>query len=232
MKPTTLTKSLLTFFGAAALATSVQAATIVQGGLDTIAFEAEIGSIDNTFDNAALGWEVDGVTAPLAGASGGSLVVAAENHSAAPANTITYNIDFTKTGNYDAWFRAAYTTQDYENFNDTAVNNDSFYYEDGTIGDAPSWREMNGISGLSDTVWLWFKGTTTVVVGSAGTTDWLISNREDGFIIDRLVLIHEDDVNPVNDAFLDGLSNSAVPEPSSAALLGVAGLALILRRKR
>jgi hypothetical protein len=214
---------------------SATAATILQSGSNTIAFEAEIGDIDNSFDTALFGWEVDGVTTPLAGASGGSLVVATEDSTtAAPSNTITFDIDFTKTGNYNTWFRVAYTTQDYEDSRDSGANNDSFHYESGSIDDMTlSWTTMNSIP-ISISAWAWVNGSSIASVGTAGASSWLVSNREDGLVLDRIVLVHSDETATVSAAFLDGLSNNAtaVPEPSSTVFLGLGGLALILRRRR
>jgi hypothetical protein len=215
---------------------SATAATIDQSGSNFIAFEAEIGDIDNTYDTPSIGWLVDGVTTPPAGASGGSLVVSTENNSDGdpqPHNTLTYNIDFTKSGSYSFWFRAAFTGQGYEDTRTNAPNNDSFYYESGTIDDATlEWTTLNSLSVLSDTSWKWYNGGANIDVSAAGASSWLISNREDGMILDRIVLVHPDYTGTVDAAMLDGLANNPVPEPSTLSLAVLGLIGLIRRRRR
>jgi hypothetical protein len=205
---------------AGVMACTAQAGLIITPGASdtTIAFEAEIGTIYNFYDDPSKGWVVDGVSSPAAGASGGSYVVATENHYTdpdIPHNSIAFSINFAKTGNYTLYYRDAYTTQDFEDPRDDAANNDSFYYEDGALGGAWTFEEENSIPGISASSWDWANGPSDdITVSSAGTQMWVVGNREDGFMLDRFVLVHEDETATVDDAFLDGLANTQlVPEP-------------------
>jgi hypothetical protein len=215
---------------------SVQAAIIAPEATDnTIAFEAEIGEIDNTFSDPAIGWEIGAGTAPTS-ASGASWVAATEDAgSTAPRNTMSYSINFQKTGTYTVHYRVAFTTVDFQDARDAAANNDSFYYENGAIGGGTSYQERNSIP-VSASSWTWNSGLSNdITVGSSGVTDWLVSNREDGFVIDRFVLVHDDETATIDAAFLDSLDNTnVVPEPGSLALgaIGLLGLVGFTRRKR
>lgn len=217
-------------------ADSMQGATIVQDDNDYIAFETEIGDIDNSDGtqppSANPGWIVDGVTTgPMpANPSGDSYVVNTDNDLGnAPNDTLAYEIDLLNDGGYTAYFRYAYTTQNYEGADDRANQNDSWYYQSGS--DGASWTRMNGV-GPSLTAWKWRAGGDDVTFSATGTVDWLVSSREDGAILDRIVLISEDNTNTISDTYLDSLDNSTVvPEPATAALLGLAGIALLRRRR-
>jgi hypothetical protein len=232
-------RALLAIAGLVVLAaSSVPAATIYQSGSNLIAFEAENADINNDFDTAGIGWLVNGVTSPPAEASGGSLVVANENNTNAndnPHNQLSYAIDFTKTGTYSVWYRVAFSSQGYEDARGDSGNNDSFYYEKDTIADATmTWQEINGIGGLSTSGWTWGTNAATLNVSSTGSQDWIVTNREDGLILDRLVLVHADHSGTVDAAFLDNLANSPVPEPSTLALatLGLLGMISFGRRRK
>jgi hypothetical protein len=206
------------------LAAPARGDLIVQNDDHYVAFEAETGDIDNSSGtqppSANPGWVVDGVVSPPSGASEGSFVVNTDTTlEAAPNDTLTYTIVLSNHGAYTPWFRAAYTTQDYELSTDPANVNDSWYFQSGL--DGVNWTEDNG-NPVSATEWKWFNGGASVTFSSAGTVDWVVSSREDGLILDRIVLISEDNPDTVDDAYLDGLANS-IPEPNTFVLFG-AGL--------
>ena len=218
------------------LVCAADAATVIapDAADNTIAFEAEIGLIDNSFGSSTLGWQVDAGTSP-GGPSGGSWVANTENETATvPTNLLSFDINFQKTGGYTIYYRAGYTTVDFQDSRDSAGDNDSFYYEAGPLGGATNFIQQNSIAGLSNTEWVWRNGSNNnITVGASGILNWSVTGREDGFVIDRFVLVHEDETATINATFLDGLSNaSVIPEPSQGVLMGLAGLALSRRRRR
>jgi hypothetical protein len=216
------------------IATGLAGAAVIQQDGNAVGIEAEIGTIDNSHDHADRGWIVDGVTDgnyPIPPASGGSYVANTENHTSVPAsgnNLLSFDITFSNPGAYTPWFRAAYTMQDFEDSGDADGSNDSFYYDAGDVSDTSrSWEEMNGLLVVTDQ-WKWFQGGADVSIGSAGQVTWVLSSREDGLLLDGMVLIHEDNPDTIDDAYLD----AHVPEPATLALAGLGSLAMVLRRRR
>ena len=65
------------------------------------------------------------------------------------------------------------------------------------------------------------------MTSAGGAVTWEIGARENGFDMDAFALVTTGQV--VTDAELDAAV--AVPEPSTTALLGLGGLALLLRRR-
>lgn len=230
MKTTIQWATLVTMLMVSASAAS---AAIVQDNLYYVAFEAEIGTIDNSGGSPDAGWVVNGVTTGNmpADPSGESYVVNTDNSTAdAPNDILSFELSLITTGNYTGWFRIAYTDQDYEQSSDASNVNDSFFYQNGT--DAQDWRRDDNSPKLD--AWQWVKGDggdDDINFASTGPRTWQISSREDGLIMDRIVLISENNNDNVDAAYLDGLANS-IPEPGTLALLGLGGLAALVRRRR
>jgi len=225
---------------AVVIASAAQASLVITPGPTdtTIAFEAELGTIDNSYGDPTKGWVVDGVTSPATGASGGSYVVATEHTTSSPPhNTLTFNIKFAKTGTYTLWHRNAYTTQDFDDTRNSASNNDSFFYEDGTLGDATKTYETLNSYTTSTSAWEFDSAPSNdITIGSTGITSWIVGNREDGSMLDRFVLVHEDEPATVNETFLEALANTTVvPEPTTLliwSLLAGLGVGLGWRRRK
>lgn len=172
-----------------------------------------------------------------AGASLGNYATTATNGST-PDNTATYDVTFIEPGDYALYARVLVESN--------SANNDSFFAPDG-FGTNPD-ITVNNIAGNGDD-WLWinlFTGSTadgadsftdTVPlfnVADAGTFQFTIGGREDGFWIDKFVFSTE---NNLNSEQLDGVvttAPSAVPEPSTFVLaaFGLLGLAFFGWRKR
>jgi len=183
-----------------------------QPGADYVAFEAESGQ---PADHARSGWVVDGVAQPPIGASRGSYVVNTKHEkgkSPNPNNSLAYSINFPAVGAYTAYFRLAYTTDNFEHAGDHHANNDSLYYENGNVGSQSSFHMLDkpnrvgGGPGISNVEWRWFKGSAgDLVVQSTESRTWMIYGREDGMMIDRVVLSRQNDLGA---AQLDELANS------------------------
>ena len=215
-KNNTQTKSTLAaVMGAFALAVSSSHAAIV-------AFEAESGTLGSEFDP------------PLAdaGALGGFYITTeTDNGGSTPGSdafTVSYSISVA-ADTYDVYVRAR--------IGDGNPNDDSFYYAKSFADADPTasgdWHLGNGLSSTGIPVgstgpFGWGKMAGTVTSGAGGTVQWEIGAREDGFDMDAFALVTTGQV--VTDAELDAAVT--IPEPSAAALLGLGGLALILRRRK
>ncbi|WP_227021204.1 PEP-CTERM sorting domain-containing protein [Oceaniferula marina] len=89
---------------------------------------------------------------------------------------------------------------------DTVTIDDSIFSSGGTVPETVTLSNLNLNTGTS---------------GVAGQTLWL-----------ELAAVNPGGIDPSNQALVDNVSVSAIPEPSSTALLGLGGLALILRRRK
>ncbi|NWK55596.1 PEP-CTERM sorting domain-containing protein [Verrucomicrobiaceae bacterium N1E253] len=122
----------------------------------------------------------------------------------------------------------------------------AFYWVAGWVdGNDPTgnnqWDFAAGLASGNTSEYLWNEGTQTQASDFAGTVMVEEGNRR-LFMIDLgnvavdgsgELAIYIDD-NPGNDdrTWYDGVGYQTVPEPSSAALIGLGGLSLILRRRK
>ena len=127
---------------------------------------------------------------------------------------MVYVIDFATPGEYTAYFRVAFTAHEFDRAVAGPGGNDSFFYENGDVGPSASFRLVNSIEGIGSEHWKWFKQSSRDIrVRSAGSSTWKIIGREDGMMIDRIVLSARDDLREVQ---LDDLSNSQVKKQMEA----------------
>mgnify|MGYP006272317491 FL=1 len=217
---------LMTIAALAITASASSAATIIQDDANYIAFEAEVATIDNSFGTPSTGWVVDGATVFPSSPSEGSFVVTTERTTGSPpTNLLTFDITLINDGGYRPWFRVAYSNEDTTS---SSGFHDSWYFQSGL--DGGGWKEDNGNS-VNTSSWTWHNGGADVTFSSTGSASWAVSSREDWLIIDRIVLISEDNTDSVDAAYLDGLENSVIPEPASLALFGLGGLMILARRR-
>jgi len=139
---------------------------------------------NNSASDPLLGWVLNGVSEPLPpfGASRGGYLVNTENlfleesidGFSTTTNTLGYDIDFQKTGEYRIYFRASFTTEDFQGTSDLPTGNDSIYWGPNPgptteiAGDidfarvnrlGQAWIDNGGISSADDLVddeWRWF----------------------------------------------------------------------------
>ncbi|NWK56677.1 PEP-CTERM sorting domain-containing protein [Verrucomicrobiaceae bacterium N1E253] len=208
--------------------TLILAAIAAGGGLSqaaTIAFEAE--------DFASVSGSPTFNTVVDANASGGSAITASDNSYAA---TATYSLNVTTATNYTLYIRVfAPSSGDDSMFVPTQSD-----YE--TMG-SPT-VEINNLSNGNNLTYRWVNTNAGTFVGEtgdtsgvlapiydlpAGVSDFTIRAREDGLLIDGFVF---DTDGGISDPAVLDASLAAVPEPSSLALLGLGGLALVFRRRK
>jgi endo-1,4-beta-xylanase len=206
------TLPLAAFAGLALTASSSHAAII--------GFEAESGTLGADFDPA----QAD------AGALGGFYITTETekitgNNPETEARTVSYSLNVA-AGTYDVYVRGRVGPGN--------ANDDSFFYAN-AFGDADptvttDWQQINGMGsfGVPQVSFGWSSALTATVTSTGGTVQWEIGPREDGFDMDAFALVSTGQV--VTDAELSAAV--AVPEPSTTALLGLGGLALILRRRK
>ena len=202
--------ALAAFAGLALTASSSHAAII--------AFEAESGTLGADFDPA----QAD------AGALGGFYITTETDKTTGTnpeteARTVSYSLTVA-AGTYDVYVRGR--------IGPNASNDDSFYYAK-AFGDADptvdaEWQPLQGSSGIPQGSFGWSNALGATVTSTGGTVQWEIGARENGFDMDAFALVSTG--QSVTDAELDAAV--AVPEPSTTALLGLGGLALILRRRK
>jgi hypothetical protein len=181
-----------------------------------IGFEAESGTLGSQFDPALT----------HAGALGGFYITTETNNGGSEPGTDPFTASYTfdlAAGTYDVYVRGL----------QTGANDDSFYYAkafgDANPTDGADWQLMNGGFGVPSASFGWSNVLTSTLVSTGGTVQWEIGAREDGFLIDSFAFVSTG--QSVTDTELDN-AVTAVPEPSSTALLGLGGLALILRRRK
>jgi hypothetical protein len=183
-----------------------------------IAFEAESGT---------LGSEFDPMQADADALGGLYITTETDNGGTIPGTdpfTASYSFDL-DAGTYDVYVRGQIGPGN--------ANDDSFYYAKAFGNADPTevsdWQLMNGGFGLSIGSFGWSNVLTSTLVSSGGTVQWEIGAREDGFLIDSFAFVSTG--QSVTDTELDN-AVTAIPEPTTTALLGLGGLALILRRRR
>ncbi len=217
--------SFLALAGSSLLAiSSAHAATIV-------GFEAESGTYINgpgPFD----GWRLE----TDANALGGQSIYARyQNFNAPtlPANAdavVSYTVSFDTTGTYDLYARMSMTNN----------GSDTFYADTSFDGAQNSWDQSSNLGQStgdplnpagSGYVWVNMsdENIATFTVAAPGTVQFNIAARERDLRFDSFAFGTTADRATITDA---QLSAAVVPEPSSTALLGLGGLALILRRRR
>jgi len=216
-----LNKSMKTILPLAAFAGLALTASSSHAAI--IAFEAESGTLGSEFDPA----QAD------AGALGGIYITTETNNQNNPTSTSPNTDAFTTSyslnvaaGTYDVYVRGRVGPD--------ASNDDSFYYAN-AFGDADptvtgDWQQINGAGGFGvpSGSFGWSNALTATVTSAGGTVQWEIGARENGFDMDAFSLVSTG--QSVTDAELDAAV--AVPEPSTTALLGLGGLALMLRRRK
>ena len=203
--------------------TSAHAATIV-------GFEAESGTYINgpgSFD----GWRLE----TDANALGGQSIYARyQNFNAPtlPANAdavVSYTVSFDTAGTYDLYARMSMTNN----------GSDTFYADTSFDGVQNSWDQSGNLGTAGNPLdpvgsgYVWVNmatnGIATFTVAATGTVQFNIAARERNLRFDSFAFGTTADRATITDA---QLSAAVVPEPSSTALLGLGGLALILRRRR
>ena len=211
MKTRNRIRPLAAVMGAFALAVSSSHAAI-------IAFEAESGTLGDDFDPA----QAD------AGALGGFYITTETNGTGTAPGTEARTVSYSLTvpvGTYDVYVRARVGPGN--------PNDDSFFYAN-SFGDADptasgDWVTLNGANaaGVPIGSFGWSDALPTVT-STGGTVQWEIGAREDGFDMDAFALVTSGQV--VTDSELDAAV--AIPEPTTVALFGLGGLALLRRRRK
>ena len=202
---------------------SEAAIVMQQAGSNYIAFEAEIADLG---DNDAAD---DREWAPItdAAASGGAALQAmpggsSQTSSSAGQQTATYHLAFTEAGTYYLYLRHRTLPE----VNPSAANS-AFAPND--FGSSPSYDPFDNNGDNADYEY-WQEQQYTVEAADLGQTfDFIMSIREDGYVMDRFVLSQESGLDAGQ---LAALSNSPIPEPGSFALAFASGAMLLGRRKR
>jgi hypothetical protein len=204
--------------------TSAHAATI-------IGFEAEDGSVP--FSTAgSTGWRLESDASALGGQN---IYTEVEvfNDPSLPGDedhVASYNITFAVADTYDLYARVMRPT--------SRMQANTFYFDE-TFGapDSNNWQQVS----LSDTeapldtyVWINLSAKTgdTFTVAAPNTLQFNLGARERRLRMDAFAFGTTADRATITDTDLSNAVLNVIPEPSSTALLGLGGLALILRRRR
>lgn len=216
-------KLLLTSTAVVTLAAgSVHAATIV-------GFEAESGTLGSEYNT--------GVDAT---ALGGSYIEHANNSyddgpNANQPNTVGFTVSYNlnlDAGTYDVYVKLRFAN----NGDDSFFIANSFGDKDPTV--TADWLKIEYQDGgfpANQLTFAWSDALPITLTAPGGPVTWEIGARENGLDTDAFAFVLRDDpllVTSVTDTDLDNAVLGVIPEPSSAALLGLGSLALILRRRR
>lgn len=148
--------------------------------------------------------------------------------------TMTYVVEFPEAGNYNLFVRLRRATDNTDTFDfrvstselrDTPITNGNFVALTGSFASVTN-SAYSIVNALQDVtpVSLGFNGQNFYPIAAAGAREFQISNRNDNVIIDAFVFSTESSLT--EEQFLAAI----IPEPASLALLGLGGLALLVRR--
>lgn len=116
--------------------------------------------------------------------------------------------------------------------NATSYNVTVYYSGDRDSSRAVYLDENGGLNGTPDTVSVGGQGDNLTFDSAAvlnGGTWWAAYGSEHNFTSDQLVITN---TSTADYGGISAIRIEAIPEPSSAALIGLGGLALIMRRRR
>ncbi|QNN22705.1 PEP-CTERM sorting domain-containing protein [Planctomycetales bacterium ZRK34] len=156
--------------------------------------------------------------------------------SSPPTHLATYSLTFDTAGTYYLYLRFVTDTQGNDPGNSSGNLSDSLYIA-ADFGSSPaSFTNINGLADVSSpNVYDWASLSTwsghassdtgsTYTVAAPGTLSFVIGGREGGLTLDAFVFSTDGNLSH------SALNLLVVPEPSTAALFGLASLVMLRRR--
>ena len=200
-----------------ALATcSAHAATI-------IGFEAESGALGSEYSTGADGTALGGTYIEHIN----DAFPFGANQPNTDSFTVSYDLNLA-AGTYDVYVKMRFPSNGEDsffiatNFGDTDPTVTADWLK---IENIPAYGTYGGISEFT-----WSNPLAATLTTTGGPVTWEIGAREAGNDIDAFAFVLTGESVTATD--LDNAVIASIPEPSTTALLGLGGLALILRRRK